>query len=192
MTSETPTAGRKRINWRIAGWGIVATALLLPLAAMQLTDEVNWTASDFVFAALLIGGAGLALELAVRWTGNRYYRAATGLAVAAAFLTIWSNGAVGIIGSENNDANDLFNLVPLLAAIGSALVWFRTMGLARVMLGIAIIQVLVTIAVLAMGWGERTQIWPREVFYSAGGFGGLWLASAWLFSRAARDRPSAR
>ena len=161
-------------------------ALLLPLAAMQLTDEVDWTASDFVFAALLIGGAGLAIELAVRRTGDRSYRAATGLAVAAAFLTIWSNGAVGIIGGENNHANDLFNLVPLLAVIGAAVVRFRALGLARVMLAIATIQVLVTIAVLAIGWSERTLIWPREIFYSAGGFGGLWLASAWLFSKAGR------
>jgi hypothetical protein len=44
----------------------------------------------------------------------------------------------------------------------------------------------VTIAVLAMGWGEQRQLWPWELFYSAGGFDGLWFASAWLFSKGLR------
>ncbi len=182
-TSGTPAEGR--INWRVIGWGAAVLLLLLPFFAMKVTDQVNWTASDFVFAGLLIGGAGLILELAVRRTGDRSYQAAAALAVAAAFMTIWSNGAVGIIGSEDNGANDLFNLVPLLAVLGSIVVRFRAAGLARVMLAIAVLQLLVTLTVLALGWGERTAIWPRELFYSAGGFGGLWLASGLLFRRSA-------
>lgn len=176
---------RSTINWRILGWGTAGLLLLLPLVGMQLTDEVNWTASDFLFAGLLIGSVGLVLEIAVRRTSDRSYRAAVGCATAAAFLTIWSNGAVGIIGSEDNGANALFNLVPLIALLASAVVRFRAAGLSRVMLAVATLQVLVTVAVLGMGWNERASIWPRELVYSAVGYGGLWFASARLFRVAA-------
>jgi hypothetical protein len=184
MTSNASEQGGA-INLRVVGWGAAGLILLLPLVAMRLTDEVNWTTSDFLFAGLLVGSVGLILELAVRQTSDRAYRRAVGCAVAAAFLTIWSNGAVGIVGSENNDANALFHLVPLMALLGSVVARFRSAGLARVMLAAAIVQLVVTVAVLAISWSERASIWPREFIYSAGGFGGLWLASAWLFRKAA-------
>ena len=38
-------------------------------------------------------------------TGNSAYRAAVGVAIAAAFILVWMNLAVGIIGSEDNPAN---------------------------------------------------------------------------------------
>jgi hypothetical protein len=68
----------------------LATAfiLLLPLVAMQITDEVDWGVGDFVFAGVLLGGAGLLLhELAARKAGNVVYGAvATALGVAAIVL----------------------------------------------------------------------------------------------------------
>ena len=39
---------RRGSVWRIAAWGLAGLILLLPLVAMQFTDEVEWTASDFV------------------------------------------------------------------------------------------------------------------------------------------------
>ena len=54
---------RKEVMKRVA---VVTTViLLLPLVAMQFTDEVNWGVFDFVFAGALLGGTGLLLELAV-------------------------------------------------------------------------------------------------------------------------------
>ena len=53
MTATANGNERTRIPWRIIGWSIPATLLLLPLVAMRFTDEVNWTFSDFVFAAVL-------------------------------------------------------------------------------------------------------------------------------------------
>jgi len=45
---------------RIIGWSLVGLILLAPLVAMQFTREVAWTASDFLFAGvLLIGGGGV-------------------------------------------------------------------------------------------------------------------------------------
>jgi hypothetical protein len=75
----------KRAAVRVA----FATAfiLLLPLAAMQITDEVDWGLADFVVAGVLLGGTGLLLELAVRRPGNVAYRgAAIAIGVAAVVL----------------------------------------------------------------------------------------------------------
>ncbi|WP_294173548.1 hypothetical protein [uncultured Sphingomonas sp.] len=166
--------------------------LLLPLAAMQLTDEVRWNGADFIFAGVLIGAVGLTYELAVSRTRDRAYRAGVGVALAATFLLVWANGAVGLIGSEDNPANLLFGLVPLTALVGAMLAAFRPAGMARALLAAAIVQLLVTSTVLAIGWGARSPVWPREFVLAGGGFCGLWLASAWLFGKAARTAPAAR
>jgi hypothetical protein len=61
--------------------------LLVPLVAMQVTDEVNWSLADFVLAGALLGGTGLLFELAARKPGNVVYRAAAiAIAVAATVL----------------------------------------------------------------------------------------------------------
>ena len=40
-------------RWRIAAWSIAAGLLLLPLLAMQVTDQVDWNLADFAVADLL-------------------------------------------------------------------------------------------------------------------------------------------
>ena len=82
--------------------------LLLPLLAMQFTNEVVWDVADFIIAGVLLFGTGLTYKLAAIKVGNIVYRSAVGLALTAAFILIWVNGAVGIIGSENNDANLMY------------------------------------------------------------------------------------
>jgi hypothetical protein len=72
-------------RWRIAAWGGAAVLLLLPLVAMPFSEEVAWDAADFAFAGALVAGVGVIYELAVRMTGNTAYRAAVGVALAAAF-----------------------------------------------------------------------------------------------------------
>jgi hypothetical protein len=65
-----------------------AFILLLPLVAMQITDEVDWGLADFAFAGALLGGTGLLLhQLATRKAGNIAYQAvATAIGVAAIVL----------------------------------------------------------------------------------------------------------
>jgi hypothetical protein len=62
--------------------------LLVPLVAMQVTDEVDWGVADFVFAGALLGGTGLLLhQLAARKAGNIAYQAvATAVGIAAIVL----------------------------------------------------------------------------------------------------------
>ncbi len=46
-----------RGSWlRKAMWSGAPFLLLLPAVAMRFTAEVNWTGSDFVFAAVLLFG----------------------------------------------------------------------------------------------------------------------------------------
>lgn len=180
------TIGERRgINWRVIGWGAAALLLALPFFAMQVTDEVNWTASDFVFAAVMFGAVGLILELAVRKTRDWTYRLAVAVAVAAGFMTIWANGAVGIVGNEQDDHNAFFSLVPILALLGAIAVRARPAGMAAVMLTVAIIQGLIAPILFASGIG-RESIWLRELILASGFFPAVWLTSAFLFRTAAQ------
>ncbi len=74
-------------------WGGAAFLLLLPAVAMRFTAEVNWTGSDFVFAAVLLFGSAGLVELAMRASSSLAYRAGAVAAIGTAFLTIWSNAA---------------------------------------------------------------------------------------------------
>jgi hypothetical protein len=81
---------------RAAAWGAVGLILLTPLVAMQFTQAVAWGPEDFLFAAVLLIGAGLLIEL-ILWKA-RTPRARLVLAgmVIVAVLAIWAEAAVGI------------------------------------------------------------------------------------------------
>lgn len=84
LSGSADNGGKRRgSRSRIAVWG-TAVLMLLPLFAMQVTDEVDWGVADFaIFGAMLVGAGGT-YELAARMTGNSAYRAAVGIAVVAA------------------------------------------------------------------------------------------------------------
>jgi hypothetical protein len=176
MAKEAEKTGRRAaIPWRVIGWSIPALLLLLPLIAMRFTDEVIWTLSDFIFAAVLFGSVGLAFELILRKSRSLGYRCGAALAVLAAFLTIWVNGAVGMIGSEDNPYNLLFLGVLLLALAGAILARFQPAGMARTMAAAGVAQ-----AVLS-AMGLATDV--RGGIFSMT-FALLWLLAAALFKAA--------
>jgi len=78
---------------------IVAFLLLIPLIAMQFTNEVNWTLSDFIVAGVLLLGTGLIIDLVIRKTKNTKYRIAISVAVLIILLLLWAELAVGIFGT---------------------------------------------------------------------------------------------
>ena len=173
----------------MAPWVIAAVLWLLPLIAMQFTHEVNWDETDFiVFGAMLVGACG-AYELATRMTGNTAYRAAVGVAVVAAFLLIWINLAVGMIGSEDNPANLMYGGVLAVGIIGAVIARFEPYGMARALVGMALAQALVAVLALIFRWGSHGENWPQVIVVLNGFFAALWLGSAWLFRRAAREQP---
>ena len=79
--------------------GIVATILLIPLIAMQFTDEVNWTPFDFVVAGGLLFGVGLLINVTLTKLRNSKYKGLILFAIIVLFLLIWAELAVGIFGS---------------------------------------------------------------------------------------------
>jgi len=161
--------------------------VLLPLLAMQITDEVTWTGSDFaVFAAMLVSAGG-ALELTARMTGDRAYRAAAGLAIATAFILVWANGAVGLIGHEDNPANLMYAGVIGIGGVGALLSRFRPQGMARAMVATAGAQTAVAAVALVAGLAPSGPGLPWDVLIATGFFAALWLTSAWLFRRSARE-----
>lgn len=174
---------RRSRRWRIAAWGMAALMLLLPLVAMQFTDEVNWSVADFAVFGAMLAAAGGAFELAARMTRNAPYRTAVGVALAAAFLLVWANGAVGIIGSEDNPANLMFGGVLAVGLAGAAVARFRPRGMARALVATAVAQALVAVIAAVAGLGY--------IFVATAFFGALWLASAWLFRRAALQQAAA-
>ena len=172
------TEGQRGGGWvRPLLWGGAALLLLAPLVAMQFTREVNWTVSDFLFAALLVGGTGLAFELAVRVSSNWSYRAGAALGLAAGFLLIWANGAVGYIGSEDNPYNLVFFIVIAIAFAGALVAGFKASGMAWTMLAAGIAHALA-------GFGGAAED-PRTIPITIV-FVGMWLGSARLFRQAAR------
>lgn len=77
----------------------VSILLLIPFIAMQFTNEVNWTLSDFIVAGALLLGAGLMCEFVLRKAKKNVYRIAICLAILAVFLLVWAELAVGIFGT---------------------------------------------------------------------------------------------
>jgi hypothetical protein len=164
--------------------------LLLPLAAMQFTDEVVWDLADFaIFGAMLATACGT-YELATRVTRNKAYRAAVGIALAAAFILVWLNLAVGIIGNEDNPANLMYGGVLALGLIGAAIVRFRARGMVLTLAAMAIAQTFVAAVALITGLGYPASP-PLELLLLNGFFAALWLTSAWLMRKAAREQASA-
>jgi hypothetical protein len=98
---STPEEVRKmsRSAYRSAARVALATAfiLLLPLVAMQITDEVNWGLADFVLAGALLGGTGLLLELAARKPRNIAYRVAANAIGVAAIVLGEADDAPGLV-----------------------------------------------------------------------------------------------
>jgi hypothetical protein len=121
-------------------------------------------------------------ELAARMTDNNTYRAAVGVALATAFALVWLNLAVGLIGSEENPANLMYGGVLAVGLLGALLARFQPHGMARALVGTALAQALVAVIALIVGWGYTNTLVLTGIFIA------LWLTSAQLFRKAAREQ----
>lgn len=148
---------------------------------------MDWDFVDFaVFGAMLLG-VGVIFTLARRNSDKTAYRFAVGVALAAAFILIWVNGAVGIIGDESNDANMMYFGVLAVAIIGAIIARFQPKGMARALYAAALAQTAVAVIALIAGLGSTAPIWPKDILILTGFFVALWLLSAWLFRNAAEE-----
>ncbi len=87
-------------NKRLMGI-VLSVALLLsvPLIAMQFSNEVNWTAFDFIVAGVLLLGTGLLCELVMRKVTKTIQSIAICVAILGALFLVWAELAVGIFGT---------------------------------------------------------------------------------------------
>jgi hypothetical protein len=91
---------RDNTGHRIARFAVgTALALLIPAIAMQFTDEVVWTLSDFVVAGSLLFGSSLIYVVGTRKIRSTKSRLVVGLIVAAVLLVVWAELAVGVFGT---------------------------------------------------------------------------------------------
>lgn len=171
--------GRKGQHIRIIAWGFAALLLALPAIAMQFTREVNWGPEDFTVMGLMIGGTGFLIEVAVRLSAHWAYRTGAFVALLGIFFLIWVNLAVGVIGSEDNQLNAMFAAVPLTAAVGTLLAGFAARGMRWALVATAVVQA----GIGGAAWYHGYNILPFTAVMT-----GLWLFSASLFGRAARDQ----
>ncbi len=67
----------------------VPALLLIPFFAMKFTDEVNWTALDFVTMGVMLLITGLAIEVALRVVKITWAKAAAVVAILFCFVMVW-------------------------------------------------------------------------------------------------------
>lgn len=156
---------------------ITAVLLLIPLAAMQFTDEVVWGPLDFLVAGVLLFLAQISYAWIAVKQKDILYKAASGLVVATGLLLIWANLAVGIIGDEGNPENLIYYVVIAVGIIGIFISRFRPRGMAWVLLVTALAQMLAFLIAAISGWDPDFMI---HAFYAF-----LWILSALLFRLAA-------
>ena len=174
-----------RSTYRSVAVVALATAfiLLIPLLAAP-----SWTLADFIFAGALIFGTGLTYVLVRRKAGNIVYRSAVGVALAAGFLLVWGNAAMGI---TDSDADLMFLLwVPTVGILGAIIARFQPRGMARAMFATALTQALVAvialIARIVPAYNSAFEVLGITGFYVA-----LFVGSALLFRHAGREQTPA-
>jgi hypothetical protein len=164
--------------------GVTASILLIPFIAMRFSTEVNWTFSDFLIMGILIFGTGMAYTLISRISENLSYRLALGTGIGTGFFLIWSNLAVGLIGSENNDINALYFLLLVIGFAGALVSRFQAKGMTWVMAAIAVGQLSIAGYALATGAQHLPHSSVGEILGVTLFFTVFWIASALLFRQA--------
>ena len=176
---------------RIAPWIGSVGLLILPAVAMQFTDEVQWTAFDFAVAGAMLFICCSLWELGFRLSDSAAYRMGLGIAVGAALVTLWVNGAVGVIGDEDNPANLMFVVVLAMGVVGAFVADFKAAGMARTMTATAAAQALVGVIAFAGRTGSEAGNWMQVIVVFTLVMCTAWMLSAWLFRQAAGDQTRA-
>lgn len=146
---------------------------------------MSWDLADFIVFGAMVAGVGVPFAVVMRKSGSSAYRIAAGVALAATFLLLWVNGAVGIIGNESNDANMMFPGVIVIGVIGAFIARFQASGMSRALYATAIAQAIVAVVALVGGLGSTAPAWPQDVLLLSGFFTVLWIISGRLFRKAA-------
>ena len=158
--------------------------LTIPFIAMQFTADVNWTFSDFLIMGILIFSTGTAYVLISRVSNTLTYRLAVGTGIGTGFFLMWSNMAVGLIGSEEILINMAYFGLIAVGFAGALVARFQPKGMTLVMGAIALGQMAIAGYALATGaqnlpHSSVTEILGVNILFTV-----FWVASALLFRQA--------
>lgn len=167
---------------------LVPSCLLLVPLVMTRVDPQNWKweAGSFVVAWGAMVSVGLAYKFIAQHATTMAYRVATALGLFAGFMLLWVNGAVGLIGSEDNPANLMYAGVLVVGALGAAIARFAPFGMARALFLTAFAQFLVPIIAL-IAWPADFEPGVLRVFAANFGFVLLFAISAILYRHASNQ-----
>jgi hypothetical protein len=164
---------------------VTVTILSVPLAAMQFTNEVDWSIFDFLIMGILIFSTGLSLVLVMKYAINMVYKVAMIMAFGTTFLLVWANLAVGLIGSGPHIGNLLYLAVYVIAIVGSIRSRFNSFGMERAMYATAV--AMVAVAAIAI-FGNMSAGSPvNEVIAVNGFFATLYAITGSLFRLSAQE-----
>ena len=115
-----------------------------------------------------------------RANGSWAYRAGVAVAVLASFLTVWTT----IV--RDDGTGEAFFLLIMAMGVGGFAAWFRPAGMARTMLGVAVMQIMLTIAIVTAPVTANVPDGVFKAYLFGGVFTAMWLASAAFFRAAAK------
>jgi hypothetical protein len=87
------------LNMMIKILPIVGLLLLIPLIAMQLTNEVNWFFFDFIIMGGMLTITGLLIGIILKKVNNSKNRLILIVTIVMIFFLIWAELAVGLFGT---------------------------------------------------------------------------------------------
>jgi hypothetical protein len=119
-------------------------------------------------------------------SGRRAYRAAVGVAVVASFLTVWTT----IVRDDGNGIG--FFMVIMAVAVGWFAAGFQPAGMARTMVGVAIMQAMLGMLIATAPMIANASNGPVKALAFSAFFALLWLISAACFRAAAKGNSKAR
>jgi len=161
----------KNITARTIVWSIILLLILILPVIMQFTDEISVGEAVAYGVLLLIAGGFYELW---KWLKIRTkkYRIAFGIGFGGALLLGWANGAVGIIGSENNPANLMYGAVFAVGLVGCLLSQLRPRGMVYTLFTAAIVQLLIPVIALF--------IWPAQASWGDAGVIGVFIINVFF------------
>ena len=83
----------------LAYGAVILAVLIVPLIAMQFTQEVNWSISDFIVAFFLLGFFYIGIELIIRVMKNKKVKFVLIPSAIIIVILLWMELAIGIFGT---------------------------------------------------------------------------------------------
>jgi len=171
---------------RIERWTAAGALMLFPLVMMRVGRE--WDLRVVIIAEIVIAAVLLLVELATRKSSDPAYRAGATVALAASFLLTWVNLVAGITGNPESQTNFSFFVIVWTAGVSAFAVRARPDGMARAMLGVAVVQAMLTGLAATDPSTAETRVGVGGVVLVSGYFTALWLLAAAEFRQSARRR----